>query len=227
MRIWLILANALGFLLLVLLFYRLDRRLSSRVILLAPVLFYVIASLEDLLGWVDFTVVFESNALLKGAILLFVLGSDIFYILFMFREIADSASRKTTLRSVVIRISLTVLVCLLFFTVVYTSIYKLFGSGNFKGSGLDGSLLEQAAAFFYFSIVTFATVGYGDIQPVDTVTRLIVAMEVFFSFITVAYMLSMLSVIRQIFKEENESGKTEGVIKPAQPDQPEQPEAKL
>lgn len=56
--------------------------------------------------------------------------------------------------------------------------------------------------FFYFSVATFTTVGYGDVRPVDNTSRLVVVMEIFFSFITVAYALSMIGVFRQIFMKE-------------------------
>jgi len=50
-------------------------------------------------------------------------------------------------------------------------------------------------------------------MPVDNTSRLVVVMELFFSFVTVAYALSMLGVFRQIFKDgpdaSNQSESTE------------------
>ncbi|GAA0133297.1 hypothetical protein YSY43_01370 [Paenibacillus sp. YSY-4.3] len=42
-------------------------------------------------------------------------------------------------------------------------------------------------------------------MPVDNTSRLVVVMELFFSFVTVAYALSMLGVFRQIFKGNPEA----------------------
>ncbi|MCA1296035.1 potassium channel family protein [Paenibacillus sp. alder61] len=203
MQSWVLWLNAVGLIGLSLLFYLLDKKLSSRVILLAPILVYVAVSLEDLLGLVDFGAVFQSEAILRAVILLFVLGSVIFYLLFIFHEIADSAvKREVSLKSAVIRISIAAMSCIVFFTVVYTSIYKLFKGASFAGDHLGEDTLSQLITFFYFSVATFTTVGYGDIQPMDNTSRLIVVMEIFFSFITVAYALSMIGVFRQIFNKE-------------------------
>ncbi|GIP55097.1 MULTISPECIES: potassium channel family protein [Paenibacillus] len=203
MHSWILWLNVVVLIGLALLFYLLDKRVTSRVILLAPILVYVAVSLEDLLGWVDFGSVLKSDALLRAIILLFVLGSVVFYILYIFREIADSAvKREVSLKSAVIRISIATLSCIVFFTVVYTSIYKLFKGGSFAGDNLGEGTLSQLITFFYFSVATFTTVGYGDVRPVDNTSRLVVVMEIFFSFITVAYALSMIGVFRQIFMKE-------------------------
>jgi voltage-gated potassium channel len=81
---------------------------------------------------------------------------------------------------------------------VYTSIYKLFGQSSFQGNGLGADLLSQLITFLYFSVATFTTVGYGDIAPIDNTSRLVVVMQISFSFITVAYALSMLGLFRKI-----------------------------
>ncbi|MNC37875.1 Voltage-gated potassium channel Kch [compost metagenome] len=96
------------------------------------------------------------------------------------------------------RISIAAFSCIIFFTVVYTSIYKLFGQSSFDGKGLGEDLLSQLITFLYFSVATFTTVGYGDVAPVDSTSRLVVIMQISFSFITVAYALSMLGLFRKI-----------------------------
>lgn len=54
------------------------------------------------------------------------------------------------------------------------------------------------------------TVGYGDIVPVDNTSRLVVVMELAFSFITVAYALSMLGMLRRMFIPGGEGVEVEG-----------------
>ncbi|MDQ0196726.1 ion channel [Paenibacillus wynnii] len=92
-----------------------------------------------------------------------------------------------------------------FFTVVYTSIYKLFGQTSFQGEGIGQDLLSQFITFLYFSVATFTTVGFGDIAPVDNTSRLVVIMQISFRFITVAYALSMLSIFRKILGPASEA----------------------
>ncbi|MFD3261288.1 potassium channel family protein [Paenibacillus lentus] len=201
MQPWLIWLNVIGMLALVIMLYILNKRVTSRFILLAPIVVYVIISLEDLFGWIDIASLLESEGALRALIVLFVLGSVILYILYIFRKIADTANNEIGLKAVVIRISTATLSCILFFTIVYTSIYKLFKGGSFMGENIGSDTLSQLITFLYFSAATFTTVGYGDIRPVDNTSRLVVVLELFFSFVTVAYALSMLGVFRQIFKD--------------------------
>ncbi|USB32514.1 potassium channel family protein [Paenibacillus sp. YPG26] len=194
--------DAVALIVLAVLFYRVDKRITGRVILLAPVIIYIALCLQDLLGLIDFASVLAPPALMRAVILLFVLFSVIFYIIFIFHRIALSVNKEVQLKSTVIRIFSATVMCILFFMVVYTSIYKTFGESAFKGDNIGDSLISQLISFLYFSLATFATVGYGDIRPVDDTSRLVVIMEILFSFVTVAYALSMIGVFRQIFKEE-------------------------
>ncbi|MCL6603799.1 MAG: two pore domain potassium channel family protein [Paenibacillus sp.] len=179
-------------------FYRVDRRWLNKRILLTPILVYVLISVEDLLNWVDWSSIVPGHGGMRALILVFSFASVLFYILFIFNEIKDSNSKEVKLQHTLIRISIATISCIVFFTVVYTSIYKLFGETSFKGEGLGEDLLSQLITFLYFSVATFTTVGFGDIAPVDNTSRLVVIMQISFSFITVAYALSMLSIFRKI-----------------------------
>lgn len=170
----------------------------GRGVLLAPILIYTLISVEDLLNLIDLGQIFTGNRGLRGVILIFVLASVLFYILFIFHEIKDSNNKEVRLQQTLVRISTAALTCIIFFTIVYTSIYKLFGQLSFQGQGLGEDLLSQLITFLYFSVATFTTVGYGDVAPTDNTSRLVVIMQISFSFITVAYALSMLGLFRKI-----------------------------
>jgi voltage-gated potassium channel len=197
---WMWLLNLTGFLLLIYLFYSMDKKWSSRPLLLAPLLIYVLVSVEDLLGWIDLMNVVPGEGGMRALILLFALCSVIFYVLYIFDRIADSVHQHVDMKTTLVRISMAAGMCILFFTMVYMSIYKLFGGISFEGENIGQDLLSQFITFLYFSMATFVTVGYGDIAPVDNTSRLVVVMEIAFSFITVAYALSMLGTLRRIFK---------------------------
>ncbi|KGE20756.1 ion channel [Paenibacillus wynnii] len=179
-------------------FYRMELRWLNKRVLLTPILIYVLISVEDLLNWIDWGSIVPGNGGMRGLILLFCLASVLFYILFIFNEIKESNSKEVKLHQTLSRISIATMSCVIFFTVVYTSIYKLFGQTSFQGEGIGRDLLSQFITFLYFSVATFTTVGFGDIAPVDNTSRLVVIMQISFSFITVAYALSMLGIFRKI-----------------------------
>lgn len=198
---WMWILNVAGLMVLMYIFYSLEKKWTSKAVLLAPIMIYVLVSLEDLFGVIDLMKVVPGNGGMRALILLFCLVSVVFYVLYIFSRIAESVlnQKKVYMKTLLIRISTAALTCVCFFTIIYTSIYKLFGHHTFDGENIGNDLLSQLISFLYFSVATFVTVGYGDIAPVDSTSRLAVIMEICFSFITVAYALSMLSVFRRIF----------------------------
>ncbi|MGN7763456.1 ion channel [Paenibacillus sp. 22594] len=179
-------------------FYRMKLSRMGKGVLLIPILIYTLISAEDLLNWIDLRAILPGDRGMRALILLVALASMLFYVLFIFHEIKESNSKEVRMQETLVRISIAAFTCIIFFTVVYTSIYKLFGQSSFDGNGLGEDLLSQLITFLYFSVATFTTVGYGDVAPVDNTSRLVVVMQISFSFITVAYALSMLGLFRKI-----------------------------
>ncbi|MBT2291967.1 two pore domain potassium channel family protein [Paenibacillus albidus] len=198
MEWWIWALNIVVMLLLALWFYRMELKWVNQGVLLTPIVIYVLISVEDLLDWIDLGSLVPGNGGMRALILFFCLVSVLFYIIFIFHEIKQSNDKEVRLQQTLLRISIAAFSCIVFFTIVYTSIYKLFGQTSFQGENLGGDLLSQLITFLYFSVATFTTVGYGDIAPTDNTSRLVVVMQISFSFVTVAYALSMLGLFRKI-----------------------------
>lgn len=62
--------------------------------------------------------------------------------------------------------------------------------------GSELNLWKQLFEAFYFSIVTFASIGYGDIVPVTTLAKILVIMEIGQSFLLIVFGLSNMNNIR-------------------------------
>nr|WP_262910163.1 potassium channel family protein [Zunongwangia profunda] len=73
------------------------------------------------------------------------------------------------------------------FTTDYHALYIL-NSENFKEStSLNGSFFLQFFEFIYFSLITFSSVGYGDIVPISIAGKTLVMMEIFLSFLVLVF----------------------------------------
>lgn len=68
-----------------------------------------------------------------------------------------------------------------FFAVIYTTIYSVLPNSFF---GLHGvTSLDKCIDMVYFSIITFTTLGYGDIYPIASIGKIFVSIETMSFFI--------------------------------------------
>ena len=78
----------------------------------------------------------------------------------------------------------------LLLTFTYALIYRYFGrfdsDRDKEGSGVDSVGKIDFFTAFYFSLVTQTTVGYGDIAPKDTVTKIICISQLLLTVIIMA-----------------------------------------
>ena len=61
----------------------------------------------------------------------------------------------------------------------------------------DGSCVSSFWTCFYFSIITITTLGYGEMKPVHTFTRLLSTLEVSFGVIFLSVILSTALAFRR------------------------------
>jgi ion channel len=81
------------------------------------------------------------------------------------------------------------------FATDYTCLYK-FDPASFEGLSVHSdSYAHDLFDFFYFSIATFSTVGFGDIAPVSGIARIVVMLEIFLSFFIIVFALANIKKI--------------------------------
>jgi len=72
---------------------------------------------------------------------------------------------------------------------LYTGIYHI-DNTQFNGVCKGTYWLDM----FYFSAVTMATVGFGDISPADWIPKLLVTLQIIFSFLGIFGIISIISI---------------------------------
>ena len=85
---------------------------------------------------------------------------------------------------------------ILSFATDYTCLYQ-FEHSTFSGvPAYSDTYIYNLYHFFYFSVITFSTVGFGDIAPVSEVARFVVMLEIFLSFFIIVFALANIKKIR-------------------------------
>lgn len=104
-----------------------------------------------------------------------------------------------------IRIIVIIFIIILYYAFVYYMYYTI-DKKNFVCNTTDN---VQGAEFVYFSIVTFATVGYGDIYPNATSPRMVVSAEIINSIIILIFIVSGIDSLKTKFARFDHDEKNE------------------
>jgi voltage-gated potassium channel len=127
-----------------------------------------------------------------------------FYTIFIFTAfeyIAYVSAKKDNSVSAILKICGSIIVTIVFFAILYQYIYKI-DSTSFKGD-VGNTLVSQFISFVYFSVITFATIGYGDICPSSIVARIVVIMEVIYQFIVIILVISQFTILKKQFEKKS------------------------
>lgn len=90
---------------------------------------------------------------------------------------------------------LIIFIIIFSFATDYTCLYQ-FNQTTFEGiSTFSNTYLHNLYQFFYFSIITFSTVGFGDITPISDVAKFVIMLEIFLSFFIIVFALTNIKKI--------------------------------
>jgi hypothetical protein len=161
------------------------------VALVAVIYIYLMQFVEHDLAWVPYLVV------------LFALIKSIYFTFFTFMQVNKSIKQCHSFAQLLWIFGM--LVILIIFS--YAADFNCIAAANttsFQGLKTSGSLgyLSVLFEFFYFSVVTFAAIGYGDIVPLTTPAKLLVIMEIGQSFVLVVFGLSNINNIHTSIKHQ-------------------------
>ena len=111
----------------------------------------------------------------------------IFIVRLTFLQLSKIIGESHQLTHVLTLFAVLIILITLSFSADYLALYGL-NSENFKSAtSINGSFLLEFFEFTYFSLITFSSVGFGDIVPLTISGKLLVIMEVFLSFFVLVF----------------------------------------
>ncbi|WP_045079546.1 potassium channel family protein [Aequorivita vladivostokensis] len=130
----------------------------------------------------------DSDSLfLSLLIVALALFKTIFIVRLTFIQLAKIIDESHQLAHVLTLFAVLIVLIIFSFTADYHALYIL-NPENYKSSTtLNGSFLVQFFEFIYFSLITFSSVGYGDIVPISISGKILVMMEIFLSFLVLVF----------------------------------------
>ena len=133
----------------------------------------------------------HSSPWISYVIVLLSLGKVAFFTLFTLERMQTIIKSCRSLGKVLFVFSLLVLLMSFSFATDFSCLTSV-DEHSFKGLNYDPTLpfFAKLFDFFYLSIVTFTSLGFGDIVPASVFAKLLVMMEVFQSFLLIIFGVS-------------------------------------
>ena len=129
----------------------------------------------------------SDSYLLELLIVGMALIKTIFIVRLTFIQLGKIIGESHQLTHVLTLFAVLIILIVLSFSADYQALYIL-SSENFKSTtSLNRSFIPQFFEFIYFSLITFSSVGFGDVVPLTISGKLLVMMEVFLSFLVLVF----------------------------------------
>lgn len=129
----------------------------------------------------------SDNLFMPFLIVGLALAKTIFIVRLTFIQLSKIIGESHQLTHVLTLFAVLIVLIILSFSADYLALYVL-NSENFKSAtSLEGSFFKGFFEFTYFSLITFSSVGFGDIVPLTISGKLLVIMEVFLSFLVLVF----------------------------------------
>lgn len=176
------------------------RKLQEHLEMAIPLIIYLLFCLVTSLMSTDIATIFGGVSTVFYITFMFAIMSTISYLSFSFDYIIKRDFKFISYRRSLFNILYIVFVNISYFAVAYSSMYS-FDNTIFTGY-IGETFIEKSISFLYFSFITFTTIGYGDISPINSYARLLVMLEGFYSFVTIVLIFASFSGFKDFSKNE-------------------------
>ncbi len=146
------------------------------------------------------TRVFQLTVVSRGLIAFFGLLMYGWLYLFCFDRIQEASQGKRSSGNALMDIVLSAISGMVFFAFTYFLLENN-APGSFSGH-LGTGPLDQLITFLYYSVVTFATIGYGDIAPMTSLARIVVMGEILYSMFIIIMAVSSFGALQEVLKDK-------------------------
>tara|TARA_R110002049_G_scaffold116099_2_gene268422 strand:+ start:108 stop:659 length:552 start_codon:yes stop_codon:yes gene_type:complete len=139
------------------------------------------------LSYVLFTSLDVTHPFLSYIIVVLTIIKTFFIIRFTFMQLSKIIAESHKLSHVLTVFGILILLIVLSFSFDYHALYVT-NVDSFKTSlTQNDSFIRQFFEFLYFSLITFSSVGFGDIVPISVSGKIVVMLEVFLRFFVLVF----------------------------------------
>jgi len=117
-----------------------------------------------------------------------------------FKNLSKLVKSCYSLKQLILIFGSIIFMTIFSFSIDYSCLYEFQESSFYGIPNYPSSYLEKIPDFFYFSVTTFATVGFGDIVPISGFAKALVVLEMVLSFLIIVFSLSNINKIH-IYEE--------------------------
>ncbi|HHC80994.1 MAG TPA: potassium channel protein [Flavobacteriia bacterium] len=132
----------------------------------------------------------QKNAYLwAGALIIFSVAKIYFLVSHTFKKLDKLIENNHSFNHMLLLLGAIITIIITSFAIDYLCISEIYKDA-FLGIEYGQPLKYRFFNLLYFSIVTFTTVGYGDITPINPAAKLITVFEMMSAFIVIVFVIS-------------------------------------
>lgn len=140
----------------------------------------------------------------EALLCIYSIAKTIYFFSLLFDRIKDTADRHLDYKDILTFIGYNTLLIVISYGIDYLCLYEI-DQNSFTGITTRSQFIPHVVVFFYFSVATFSTAGFGDIAPHSTVAQLLISSEMMLSWFLTILVIANFSTIRETFKKSSKN----------------------